>query len=338
MPDTDLTNLLNLFYEYEVNHQQTLFYLLKKDKLFAEILLGENILDNYEVVIEGERKAFDIIVNSGEKRYLMELKMNAFLFQQQLDKQKKYFDSTSKGIYILLGYSDLFYFKTKEKDNISELTKSQASKIGYNQLSEILIKYISRTRNEICRSVAEMYYKHLKIIQEELVEKTKDEKNIDKNFKTYYSYHFGKIRQRLDFTTELLREGVANTKKTMYLKDASSFHYKSIKVFQEFENNKLFIKANIDLIASDSNRSNSDYNDVYDILKRAINENNNLASICVFQKKKTIPKATTRKKHSYPKMIQINFDFNNDNIKTIAHTFNETHSLLITTLNPNKNL
>jgi hypothetical protein len=130
-------------------HQFTLQSLLY-DPLFVKILTGIDLDEKPNVLWEPVKSMFDLgIKSNGNTLCLFELKMWSDLSDGQLDKQTEYLDEKKiRGFHILLGTSDLQFYRGADRDDIAIRTNNNSVKIGYAELIHSLETYISKAGHQ----------------------------------------------------------------------------------------------------------------------------------------------------------------------------------------------
>jgi hypothetical protein len=115
------------------------------DPLFVQILTGIQLNSKPEVLWEPVKGMFDLgIKSNGKILCLFELKMWSDLSDGQLDKQMDHLRKEKiPGFHILLGTSDLQFYRGADRDDIAIRTKKNSVKIGYAELVHSLETYIS---------------------------------------------------------------------------------------------------------------------------------------------------------------------------------------------------
>jgi hypothetical protein len=132
--------------DFERTHQLILQCLFN-DPLFLKVMTRMEI-DNYQVQLEPVSGLFDIGILDNNKKQLclIELKMWSNLSNVQLERQSKYLESQRcPGMHILLGNSDLQFHRDPDYDEISDHTRDNSCKIGYQELIGVLDTFIAHS-------------------------------------------------------------------------------------------------------------------------------------------------------------------------------------------------
>ncbi|PTQ92428.1 hypothetical protein C8P68_11228 [Mucilaginibacter yixingensis] len=137
-------HFLNTSLKFERTHQLILQCLFN-DALFLKAATGLEV-ENPQVVLEPVKSLFDIGIldPDGNMICLIELKMWSNLSNAQLERQRRYLELTQcPGVHILLGASDLQFYRDESYDDIAEFSDQRSCKVGYKELISILERFAS---------------------------------------------------------------------------------------------------------------------------------------------------------------------------------------------------
>lgn len=242
--------------DFERTHQLILKTLLS-DTNFVKHLTGVTIAEQAKVHLEPYSSLFDlgVFTKSEECLCLIELKMWSSLSKNQLDRQKSFLSKhQTVGLHILLGTTDLQYFKNEQYDEIADLTHNLSKKIGYKELINILDSYISE--NDSANTTVQMasdYKAALSSQEKYLINAWQNPKAHDHH--RYYST-YSKIKNYLTDESFSIYT-VNNHGGAVYiLNDSNSwcgFKYKDYKfeIYQEILNNQLMLRIYSDGVSND---------------------------------------------------------------------------------------
>lgn len=136
--------------DFERTHQLVLKSLLA-DPDFATCLIDAPVNKDTKIYLEPHGGLFDLglFTKEGVCLCLIELKMWSSLSKNQLDRQQEFLKKHSlKGLHILLGTTDLQYYRDMNYDEIADFTGNVSQKLGYKELIQVLNSFESANAGE----------------------------------------------------------------------------------------------------------------------------------------------------------------------------------------------
>jgi hypothetical protein len=155
------------FLKHSIDFERTHQLILKSlftDVNFARVITGQSFDEAINVTLEPFGSLFDLGLfrKDANCACLIELKMWSGLSNAQLERQTKFLkDNNYLGLHILLGTSDLQFYKNDLVDDIAEMTGGFSKKIGYKELISYLAKFVEIWETSPIKQIAQEYMEAL---------------------------------------------------------------------------------------------------------------------------------------------------------------------------------